>query len=506
VFHALEKEVEARTPTVEDFLAELRAAVEAGVTTMQSARETIGGDFGATLFEPSPDTAPPQQLPDIPVGSTAGKISSAVLTTAEQEKLAASRAQHEFEQQERDRIAREELEREAAARRHAAQEAERKRKEEEERVTREKAEREERERQQREQIERVERQARELEERLAKLSTSMPPPTSAVDPESTQIHQGLRTAQISRSIPGVAPVAPHSAAGFDVSIPPKSKSKLPIVLGASLLVLLIVGSVVGYFVWQSKSVVITGGDPTPAVSPGGSTPVPETVETEFLIPGGEFRMGRNDGTPDELPEHPETVESFFMDRTEVTQGEYLEFVRDNPRQPIPKDWVNGKPLPGREQFPVINVSAIEAEEFAKWRSARRSFTYRLPTEAEWEYAARNGRQDKRFPWGDDWEANRAVIGEQTTRPVNSFPLGKNQWGVVDLIGNVWEWTSSKGQLYPGHPDEALIDPRTKNSRVVRGLSYLNIPNDRRLSATFRVFWAPTTRDPQVGFRLVRSAQ
>ncbi len=505
VFHALEKEKEVRTPTVELFLAELRAAVEADGVTMQAVRDTIGGDFGATLFEPSPDTAPPQKLPDVPPGSTAGKITSAVLTPAEQEKLAASQARHEFEQQARDRVAREELEREAAARRHAAQEVERKRREEEERLVREKTEREDRERQQREQIERVERQARELEERLAKLSTSMPPSASTIDPESTQMHQGLRTAQISRhSIPGVAPLTQDSAAGLSVPIPPQRKSALPIVLGAVLVLVLLGGATAAYFMLKPSTQV--GGD-IPRPSPEPSVPVeidpnkPNLVE----IPGGTFLMGRNDGPQQERPEHSVTVPTFFMDRTEVTNAEYARFVEETDYK-APKDWTNGKPLAGQERWPVVNVSLKDAEEFAGWRSKRDGVTYQLPTEEQWEYAARNGGQYKFFPWGEKWEKDRAVLKEATPKPVGSYAAGNNREGVADLIGNVEEWTSSKTALYPGNSTPIPVSVR--NWAAVRGGSFFNNPEDREiiLSATWRDWFDPTSVRENRGFRLVRSAE
>jgi formylglycine-generating enzyme required for sulfatase activity len=515
VFHALEKEVEARTPTVEDFLTELRAAVGAGATTMQSGRETIGGDFGATLFEPSPDTTPPQKAPDIPVGSTAAKITSAVLTTAEQEKLAASRAQHEFEQQERDRIAREELEREAASRRHAAQESERKRKEEEEKVNREKADREERERQQREQMERVERQARELEERLAKLSTSMPPSASTVDPESTQMHQGLRTAQISRdSITAAPPVAPESAARLDVSFPAKPKSKLPFVIGTVVLVVLLVGGVTtAYFLTKSRSGPITQGPGTNGTNPGTANPPAVATQAEMVeIPGRTFQMGRNDASVFERPEHPVTVPTFYLGRTEVTNAQYAEFVRDA-NYKAPSDWVDGKPLRGQEQWPVVNVSQRDAEAYAAWRSKRDKVAYRLPTEEEWEFAARSGGDSKTYPWGEQWEEERAVLKEDSPRIGGSYPKGKNRWGVEDLIGNVWEWTSTEVSLYPGGKLPSYLQAPFRAAQgagqvVLRGGSYQDDPKERRylISSTWRTWLEPTATSEAIGFRLAKSAQ
>jgi len=154
----------------------------------------------------------------------------------------------------------------------------------------------------------------------------------------------------------------------------------------------------------------------------------------------------------------------------------------------------------------VNVSAREAEEFAKWRSKRKNFTYRLPTEEEWEYAARSGGEYKLFPWGESLRDSTAVVKEATPRPVGSYPSGKNRWGVDDLIGNVWEWTGSNFQLYPGN--DAEFPAKYKSWRVVRGGSYASEPQDRQrpLTATFRELIDPTTKHPAQGFRLVRDGQ
>jgi iron(II)-dependent oxidoreductase len=227
---------------------------------------------------------------------------------------------------------------------------------------------------------------------------------------------------------------------------------------------------------------------------------PDLVE----IPGGTFQMGRNDGPPQERPVHPVTVQKFLMDRTEVTIAEYAEFVRATNYE-TPSDWINGKPLEGQETWPVGNVSAKDAEAFAAWRSKRDGVTYRLPTEEEWEFAARDGGERKAFPWGETWEEGRAVVKGATPKPVGSSPSGKNRWGVVDLIGNVWEWTSSKASLYPGNTLE--IPAATKDWVVARGGSYISDPNDRRIpiTASYRDWFPPDRREPNYGFRLVRSA-
>ena len=507
VRHALEKEISARTPSVEVFIAELREAVAAGGVTVQSRRQTGPVTPDETIYAPASTTgASKQKTSESAFDLMDGTISSSALGAEEQAKLAASREDYEREQKHKERFAREELARESEHRRKAEDEKERKRKEQEERVLKEQQEREERERLQREQIERVERQARELEERLARLATSMPPSTTVIDPESTQVHQGARAETVgNNSFPGAAATLRNSvSAPFVVSIPPKAKTNSTLMIGAVVLIVLLVGGGTGaYFLMRSKSTTSpgnNGNNPTPAPTSGPDT----LIKADLVeIPGGTFQMGRNDGPPQERPEHAVTVQKYFMDRTEVTNAEYAVFVRDMNYE-SPADWINGKPLAGQERWPVGNVSAKDAEAFAAWRSKRDGVTYHLPTEEEWEFAARNGGQYRSFPWGDSFEERRAVVKGATPRPVGSYSEGKNRWGVLDLIGNVSEWTSSKASVYSG----AAIPAANRDWLVLRGGSYASDPNDPQIpiSATYRDWFNPTLRHPTFGFRLVRSGQ
>jgi formylglycine-generating enzyme required for sulfatase activity len=237
--------------------------------------------------------------------------------------------------------------------------------------------------------------------------------------------------------------------------------------------------------------------------PGPNGPIKHDM---IFIPGGTFKMGRDDGLPQERPSHSVVVEGFFLDNTEVTNAEYAEFVRDRKYQP-PSHWSGSEPVAGQEQWPVVNVSPRDAEAFAGWRSSRDGVTYRLPTEEEWEYAARSGGVYKFYPWGDRWEDGRAVVKDIDAKPVGSYPEGANRWGVVDLIGNVWEWTSSKGSLYQGN-SAGGIPAAYKEWVVARGGSFSSDPNDNRIpiSATYRDWFDPSLRYRSFGFRLARSAQ
>jgi formylglycine-generating enzyme required for sulfatase activity len=220
------------------------------------------------------------------------------------------------------------------------------------------------------------------------------------------------------------------------------------------------------------------------------------------IPGGQFQMGRNDGDPQEGPVRSNvSVGSFSIDKTEVTNGEYADFVRETGHQP-PSHWLGKQPSADIMTLPVVNVSYQDAVEFARWRSKRDGVNYRLPTEEEWEYAARGGDQNNLYPWGSTWTQGRAGTnnpGATEPKPVGSYPADKTRWGVLDMAGNVYEWTSSTASVYPG--SQVQINPSHKNWMVVRGAAYLTEKREK-LTATFRDWFDPSRKYPVLGFRLV----
>lgn len=224
------------------------------------------------------------------------------------------------------------------------------------------------------------------------------------------------------------------------------------------------------------------------------------------IPGGKFTMGRNDGDKIEQPEHEVEVNDFWMDKTEVTNAEYQEFIQASGYMSTPANWESGKPLARDEKLPVRFVNIEDAKAFAEWRSTRDKVTYRLPTEEEWEYAARNGSENNLYPWGDSFKDGCAVVDrpDSAPEPVGSKTCGANKWGVLDLIGNVYEWTSSKAALYPGNSGE-VKDQFKGNLNVFRGGGAFNkSTGDSAITSTYRGIINENKRDQQLGFRLVRS--
>jgi serine/threonine-protein kinase len=234
------------------------------------------------------------------------------------------------------------------------------------------------------------------------------------------------------------------------------------------------------------------------------------------IPGGTFLMGLDDRPPfkgvvTEVPSHAVTVSSFWMDTNEVTNEEYGEFVRETKHEP-PVDWTGEQPPQGQEKWPVANVTSEDANSYAAWRSKRDGQVYRLPTEEEWEYAARGGDQDNFYPWGSIWKEGFANVESDTRKPVGSYPQGQSRWGNLDLMGNVWEWTSSRASLYPGNnvnnADEShrmRVPDLHRDWLIIRGGGYSSrVHSEMPLTAAKRDWLEPGLKNPMLGFRLVRT--
>ncbi|HMG74385.1 MAG TPA: SUMF1/EgtB/PvdO family nonheme iron enzyme [Pyrinomonadaceae bacterium] len=470
--HALEKEPKYRTESADEFIAELRAAMETASATLKRTGETSEIDPSKTIV-----TAPPEDHSTVSVKGSAtafdplaGTISASSLREEDHKTLFAQR----------------ELAREAEARRKIDEQEQQKRK----------ADEEDRDKERRHLEELVAKQTKVLEEKLNQLASTMSPKgaTAGVDPEATQVqHAAMATGD------NILPGAGQSFPRVDVSLIPKQKSLLPLILGLSAV--LLIGAVVGgYFVLRPKA---TPAGPVKPNNPTG----PEFVKAELVpIPGGVFQLGRNDSAPTEGPAHQVTINAFSMDKTEVTNSEYGQFVNETNHAP-PEHWGSVKAPAGQELLPVSNVTYDDAVTFAAWRSKRDGVTYHLPTEAEWEYAARNGDKDNLYPWGNAWTPGRAATKEAGVRkeqPVGTYSQGGNAWGVQDLIGNVWEWTSSKASLYPGSP--LKLPEQNKDWIVVRG-GFYGSPSDPaiKVSATMRDWVAPNYKSPVLGFRLIKSA-
>lgn len=315
----------------------------------------------------------------------------------------------------------------------------------------------------------------------------------------------------------------YSPSRFDVNIdtalPAKKSSSKALVLGiGGVLAVLLIGILgvggaymMGAFGPGAGNNNNNGSvSPSPAASPAESPTVASGKLEMIPIPGGTFTMGRN-VEPYEYGEHEVQVADFTISKTEVTNAQYLKFVQARGHLQ-PEHWVNGQPIQGTENKPVAFVSLDDAIAYTRWLSQVNGGTYRLPTEQEWEYVARNGSRETLYPWGNDWVDGNAVIGRPDAEPANvgSKPQGANTWGVFDLIGNVYEWTSSEYYRYPGSDARVSVDRKKeaelKGQIVVRGGAADENPseNERRTS-TWRAFVKRDRKNKVLGFRVVKEA-
>ena len=228
---------------------------------------------------------------------------------------------------------------------------------------------------------------------------------------------------------------------------------------------------------------------------GGSRTTPMA-----LVPRGEFVMGSNERWDDEAPEYIESVETFHIDLHEVTNANYHLFASATKRE-FPYHWSEGNIPAGKEDHPVIYVSWHDANAYCKWSGKR------LPTEQEWEKAAR-GENGNIYPWGNEWsldKSNNPYKGSTGTQPVGSYPEGQSPYGLYDMSGNVWEWVDS---FYLPHPGNTI--PRAeygKDKRVLKGGSWFDcLSYGCGLSApTFnRSFFTPEVKNNSFGFRCAKS--
>jgi len=211
------------------------------------------------------------------------------------------------------------------------------------------------------------------------------------------------------------------------------------------------------------------------------------------IPAGPFLMGTSDAQvqamlerfdwakglkekrrfDQEQPQHEVTLPAFEIGRYPVTNAEYQAFVRDARHEP-PHGWAGEDYPEGKGGHPVAYVSWNDAVAYCKWLSEKTGQAYRLPAEAEWEKAAR-GEDGRLWPWGDEWDEKRlnsSEGGAGDTTPVGQYsPDGDSPYGVVDMAGNVWEWTHSLLEAYPYDPTDGREDLEAEGYRVLRGGSF-----------------------------------
>ena len=268
-----------------------------------------------------------------------------------------------------------------------------------------------------------------------------------------------------------------------------------------------------------------------AVSVGAQRPASTT--SMALIPGGSVEMGIDESDipklqekfkikraelfAEEVPRHRVTLAGFYIDRTEVTNKAFKRFLDSNPewrKERIDaslhnvkylQHWTNGAFPAGQEKHPVVNVTWYAATAFCK------SLGKRLPTEAEWEFAARGGLAGKEFPWGDEMpdknRANFSGSGLGSPTKVASYP--PNGYGLYDMAGNVWEFLADEWSKY-GSTGPAVNGPLANNflhvttRRALRGGSFGGSAVNLRV--TYRDSHSPENAVEHVGFRCAANAR
>ncbi len=224
----------------------------------------------------------------------------------------------------------------------------------------------------------------------------------------------------------------------------------------------------------------------------------------------------------ETPQRRIALSAFYVDKHEVTNAQYaacsaagacpaIDYSACNVYDTTSETWsTGGEGEAGLKaaDHPVACVTWQEAERFCKWAGKR------LPTEAEWEKAARGDKDDREFPWGPDWEPTFLNWGElagfgttdgfETSSPVGAFPQNASPFGALDMAGNVWEWTADwrDDLYYRACPGQDPVNKASAAERIIRGGSWSFAGNGAR--TTYRFFETPETRDDAIGFRCAKT--
>jgi formylglycine-generating enzyme required for sulfatase activity len=283
----------------------------------------------------------------------------------------------------------------------------------------------------------------------------------------------------------------------------RHNSRKRIAMIAGVLIIAVLGALI---LWSLRTTI---WKPSPAEvqpKPGQQSPSdqqtskaenkPAPPEGMVYVPGGILMMGRDSGDEAERPPHQVTVKPFFIDTYEVTNEGYEKFVTATSHH-SPATWRNGSFPSGAERKPVTGVTWDDANDYARWAGKR------LPTEEEWEFAAR-GTDGRMYPWGIDWRqgsANANGAG-QSIADVGAYK-GTSPFGAYDMVGNAWEWTASNFRAYPG--GRLPANQLAGELRVIRGGSYESTRD--YATTTYRAGWPArnATAYSQTGFRCVQDA-
>jgi len=241
--------------------------------------------------------------------------------------------------------------------------------------------------------------------------------------------------------------------------------------------------------------------PTPAPVPTGAEAPTEPPVAEMMveIPAGEFIMGSDQGREEERPAHTVFVDTFEIDLFEVTNEDFAKFVEKTGYVTEAEKAADGATWrtrgEGKERHPVVEVSWNDAVAYCQWLGKR------LPTEAEWEKAAR-GTEGLIYPWGNEWgpaKANTKDSGLRGTTVVGSFAEGVSPYSLFDMAGNVWEWTADWYEAYPGSDFQS--EYFGQKYKVIRGGDWF--AERDRVRTTYRSCTSVEATNDNLGFRCAR---
>ncbi|MGB7068413.1 MAG: SUMF1/EgtB/PvdO family nonheme iron enzyme [Pyrinomonadaceae bacterium] len=369
-----------------------------------------------------------------------------------------------------------------------------------------------------EEIVEVQRQMEEMQQHITADSQSRSASLRGVDSseirtmEPSRLNDSASSMRITRS-GSLHPITIDDSARNLVTtdqVPTKRLTLWPLLIGALSVLLIFGGGLTLYFLMSGDS---TENDPEnrkivrPEGSPPPTVPPPAVAREMVLVQGGNFQMGRSDIDDkmdaewgNQFPAHSVPVATFHIDKTETTNEQYAEFVKVANFTP-PAYWKDGKPPDGEGSLPVTDVSLSDAKAYAGWISKKENRICRLPTEEEWEYAARNGQRQTSFPWGDDWREDVAKLNGRAVS-VGTSADETLVGGVKDMLGNVSEWTMSEYSLYKGHPGNITRDRKYIS---VRGFNWNTPARLLRKPNWLTTFRNPVPSDEKfafLGFRLV----
>lgn len=259
-------------------------------------------------------------------------------------------------------------------------------------------------------------------------------------------------------------------------------------------------SVENSFPVSAENAEVPAAQPAPENNQvNAETSVKTLPEGVVGVAGGEIAIG---GGETKLPVERVAVKDFAIAETEVTNARYAEFIKETDH-PAPLGWQGSQFPKGRDNYPVTNVSYQDAVKFCEWMTRKVGSPVRLPSEAEWELAAR-GTSGNKYPWGNEWNKEAAKSEETGGRvsAVKSLPLNRSPFGAFDMAGNVWEWTAEKVAK-----TDAVTDERVRKAleggqtlRIVKGGSAFE--KSTQISVQSRYEIPENTKDTWVGFRYV----